>query len=165
MMRKFKNQIGNPNALDWQQIQQDFATYGARKCSDGGPTACKCDCNLDGIEDFILPLPYEAMGNWIPNYPQPTSLQNAMIIDHLCCYNACNGECFGPQQALSDSDGITPLGGTQGGGGGFQTQNPIRGRVPQRPQMPTPRRRSSKRTRVVRPRGLFGISFGGLKIR
>jgi len=120
--RRFKNQIGNPNAIDLQQIQQDFATYGARKCSDNGPSMCKCDCLLDGVEDFILPLPYEAMGNWIPNYPLPTTLQHAMIIDFLCCYNACNEACFGPMEGLSGSDGITPIGGgtgSTGGVGGF----------------------------------------------
>ena len=114
----FRNQIGNPNAATFQQIQQDFATYGARKCSDNGPSICKCDCMLDGIVDFTLPVPPEAMGNWIPNYPLPTSLQHAMIIDFLCCYNACNEECFGPTEGLSGSDGITPIGGNTSPSGG-----------------------------------------------
>ena len=81
----FKNQIGNTNAIDWQQIQADFATYGARKCSDNGASMCKCDCNLDGITDFVIPVPPEAIGNWIPNYPLPTSFLHATIIDFLCC--------------------------------------------------------------------------------
>lgn len=111
----FKNQIGNPN-LDWEQVQQDFITYGTRKCSHGGPSECKCDCEFDGIVDFTMPLPAEAMGNWIPDYPQPTSLYHAMIIDHLCCYNACNGACFGDMEGLSGSDGQT-----LGGGGNSST--------------------------------------------
>ena len=114
----FKNQIGNPNAIDWQQIQADFATYGARKCSDNGASMCKCDCNLDGITDFVIPVPPEATGNWIPNYPLPTSFFHATIIDFLCCYDACNGECFGDTEGLSGSDGQTPVGGDTGSTGG-----------------------------------------------
>lgn len=144
MRRQFKNQIGNPNAFNWKEVMQDFATYGTRKCSDGGPTMCKCDCNLDGIEEFVMPLPYEAMGNWIPNYPQPTSLLQAAIIDHLCCYNACNGECFGDQEGLTGSDGVTPI--DTGSTGGVKPPTP-----PVKP--------------FRKQSGSCSTSWGGLKVR
>ena len=109
--RVFRSQTGNPNAFDWDMVQDHFATYGNIKCNQIHPSGmCKCDCDNDGIEDFSLPVPSTgAGGNHTPNYPQPLNLLHSNIVDFLCCYNMCNRECFGDQEGLTGSDGFTPI--------------------------------------------------------
>ena len=76
------------------------------------------ECGFISASGLVIPVPPEAIGNWIPNYPLPTSFLHATIIDFLCCYDACNGECFGDTEGLSGSDGQTPVGGDTGSTGG-----------------------------------------------
>ena len=145
MRRQFKNQIGNPNAMDLQMIAEHFATYGTTKCNQIGPSHCKCDCQLDGIEDFSLPLPDTgAGGNWVPNYPLPLNLLHSTVVDFLCCYQMCNQACFGDQEAFTDSDGITPI--DTGSTGGVKPPTP-----PVKP--------------FRKQSGSCSTSWGGLKVR